>query len=71
MIAEEDFRKYDTNHPIIKHSLGKEELVAARLEIARSFYNSRDYQQHLSDKMRKFPLQAEALRRFYGDVSKK
>jgi len=62
-----DFSKYSTDEvPIMKlNKLSSAELVKARQMIFRGFYESKEYSQHIKDKVKRFPPLKESFKEFF------
>ncbi|MDO8495674.1 MAG: radical SAM protein [bacterium] len=61
-IIEKDWSQWDTDHPVVRCKLSKDELVAARARIGREFYGSPEYKERCCRKIERFPWLRESYR---------
>lgn len=55
-MLDQDLSRFDTEHPVIKMAgIDWEELYALRAMIARKYYNSKEYADHVAEKIARFP----------------
>ena len=64
-IATRDYNKYTTFNPVVHmNQFSPEEAVSARREILKDYYNSKEFRQHVVQKISKFPHLEESYYEF-------
>ena len=72
MLYNKNIDNFTTDEPIIKNPcFTTENLFKIREEIAKSFYNSKNYEARMNNKIKKFPFLRHSYDEFFEFLTKK